>query len=189
MNISNPKTSFSTLSNCKIIPKNSSLFPENLKILPDCPEILFVLGNNKILNNFSISIVGTRNSSEEGNHIAFQLSQNLSRENIIIISGLATGIDTSAHLGAISAGKTIAIVASGFNYISTQKKDLISQILNSGGAIISEYFPDTPPQKFSFLKRNRLIATLSQATVIIESPEKGGAINTAKTAKKFIKIQ
>jgi len=153
--------------------------------LKDCPEILFVLGNEKILNYFSISIVGTRNSSKEGNHIAFDIATNLAKEKIIIISGLANGIDTSAHLGAISNGKTIAIIACGFQFISSKQFTILNQILLTGGAIISEYFPDAPPQTFSFLKRNRLIAAISKALIVIEAPEKSGALNTAKIAMQL----
>lgn len=146
---------------------------------------MFVLGNEKVLNEFSISIVGTRNSSEEGNHIAYQISKNLASNNIVIVSGLASGIDTASHQGAIDTGKTIAIIASGFNYISSKNFTLLNQILTSGGAIISEHFPDVPPQPFSFLKRNRLIASISKALIVIEAPEKSGALNTAKTAIKL----
>lgn len=173
----------------KLITKKSPYFPKKLCDLPDCPEILFVLGNEKILNKFSISIVGTRNSSAAGNNITLDLSKNLSDNNIIIISGLASGIDTQAHLGALSSNnpKTIAIIACGFNHLLSNSKNikLIKNILNNNGAIITEYFPDTPPQKFSFLKRNRLIAVISDATIVIQAPLKSGALNTAKTALAF----
>ena len=177
---------FSNNLTVKLITKKSPYFPKKLYDLPDCPEILFVLGNEKILDDFSISIVGTRNSSTTGNDIALDLSNNLSNNNIIIVSGLASGIDTQAHLGALSSSnpKTIAIIACGFNHLLTNSKNikLIKKILDNNGAIITEYFPDTPPQKFSFLKRNRLIAAISETTIVIEAPLKSGALNTATTA-------
>lgn len=118
-------------------------------------------------------------------HIAYQISKNLASNNIVIVSGLASGIDTAAHQGTINTGKTIAIIASGFNYITSKSITLLNQILESGGAIISEYFPDVPPQTFSFLKRNRLIASISKALIVVEAPEKSGVLNTAKTAMKL----
>lgn len=170
----------------KLIFKKSLQFPKQLYNLADCPEMLFVLGNEQILNSFSISIVGTRNSSILGNNIALNLSKNLSNNNIVIVSGLASGIDTQAHLGVLSSNnpKTIAIIACGFNHLLANSKNikLVKEILNNNGAIISEYFPDTPPQKFSFLKRNRLIAAISDITIVIEAPLKSGALNTAKIA-------
>ena len=169
--------------NVKFISKNSKYFPKNLLDLPDCPEILFIIGNEKILNNTSVSIVGTRNSSESANKIAFDLSQKLSSAAISIVSGLANGIDENAHQGTFNCGKTIAIIASGFNHISNSKLYLVNQIIANGGTIISEYFPDVPPQKYSFLKRNRLIASFSRALIVVQAPSKSGSLNTAKTAK------
>ena len=179
--------------NIKLISKDSKFFPKNLYNLSDCPDVLFVLGNEKILNNFSISIIGTRNSSKLGNEIAFDLANKLAYNNITIVSGMASGIDTQAHTGALSnpgflANTTIAIIACGFNHIFTSKnKSLIDKIIQNNGAIISEYFPDSPPQNFSFLRRNRLIAAISEALIVIEAPLKSGALNTAQTAKKLSK--
>lgn len=171
----------------KLISKSSPFFPIALNNLTDCPDILFIIGNEKILNQFSIAMVGTRNSSEEGNRISFEFAKNLAQQNIIVVSGLANGIDTHSHLGAISSGKTIAILAYGFQYIPSQKLSLLNEILASGGAVISEYFPDTPPQKFFFLRRNRLIAAISKALIVIQAPEKSGALNTAQIAMQLKK--
>lgn len=169
----------------EIISKDSPYFPKNLLKLSDCPDILFTIGNKEILNSFSVSIVGTRNSSTQGNEIAFDMSQNLSSNNIVIVSGMASGIDTQAHLGAIN---TIAIVACGFSHLFAKSNlEIINSIINSGGAIISEYFPNTPPQKYTFLNRNRLIAAISNATLVIEAPLKSGALNTAQIAKSLNK--
>ena len=98
------------------------------------------------------------------------------------------GIDTNAHLGTFDNGKTIAIIACGFNYLfESQNEKIVKEILKNNGTIISEYFPDTPPQAFTFLRRNRLIATISNATVVIEAPIKSGSLNTAQTALKYNK--
>lgn len=183
-NFYNSKTH--VFSNFHIIPKESKYFPKNLLSLQDCPDILFVLGNKEILNSFCISIVGTRNSSALGNKIAFDFSKELSNNGITIASGMASGIDTNAHLGALN--KTIAVIACGFEHIFSKKNNtIIENIINSGGAIISEYFPNTPPQKFTFLDRNRLIAAISEATIIVEAPLKSGALNTVQTAQTLDK--
>ena len=181
MNIN--KTYFSKI---KLISKDSDFFPKRLLDLDDCPDVLFVLGNEKILNTTSVSIVGTRNSSILGNEIAFTLSQNISSNQITIVSGMAKGIDTQAHLGALQTGKTIAIIACGFDYFfKSRDSKLITEIIKNDGAIISEYFPDTMPQAFTFLKRNRLIAAISDITIVVEAPIKSGSLNTAKTALNY----
>ena len=167
----------------KIISKSSKYFPKKLLNLPDCPDVLFVIGNEKILNDICVSIVGTRNSSELGNKITYDLARNLSSLGITIVSGLANGIDTEAHSGTLKNGKTIAILASGFNHISNSKLYLTNQIIANDGAIISEYFPDVAPQKYSFLKRNRLIAAFSDALIVVQAPAKSGSLNTAETAR------
>jgi len=173
-------TSYPLLSPIKLISKNSEFFPKKLFDLEDCPDILYILGNEKILNNFSLSIIGTRKSSNLGNDITFNLAKDLSNNNITIVSGLASGIDTQAHLGAISS--TIAIVAYGFNYFTHTNLPLIENILKNNGAIVSEYFPDTPPKKFTYLKRNRLVAAISNGVVVTEAPAKSGALYTANLA-------
>lgn len=167
----------------KLLSKDSPYFPKNLLSLSDCPDMLFILGNEKILNNTSVSIVGTRKSSQLGDELAFNISQKLSKQNITIVSGLAKGIDSKAHRGSFNNGKTIGIIAYGFNYLqSSSDMKIVTEILNNGGTIISEYFPDTPPQAFCYLKRNRLVATISFITIVIEAPIKSGALNTAKIA-------
>lgn len=171
----------------QIVTMESKLFPVGLKSLPDCPPFLFAVGDTSILNKHCISIVGTRNSCEDGNRIAYSLSRSLANEQFIIVSGFANGIDTNSHLGAISTGKTIAILAYGFQWISPSKISLARNIIESGGLILSEFFPDFFPQKFYFLKRNRLIATISICTVIVEAPQKSGALHTATIAKDFNK--
>lgn len=175
-------------SHIKLVPSHSPLFPNNLKTLPDCPEVLFVMGDENILNSFGVSIIGTRNSSEDGNQIAYQFAKELAEKDVVVISGMATGIDSQAHLGAASVGKTIAIVACGFYHLkSSQNIFMVNQIIANGGAVISEYFPDAPPQKYSFLHRNRLIAALCHSLLVIEAPEKSGATYTATLALQLQK--
>ena len=172
----------------KIIEKDNILFPNNLKILKDCPEKIYLLGNENILNGPSISIVGTRNSTELGNKIASNISEALSKNDLIIVSGAADGIDSQAHISSSKIYKTIAYVAGGFNNILRDERlRLAKEIISSGGTIISEYDLDYPVQKYMFLCRNRLIAAHSNATIVIEAPLKSGALNTAKQARTLNK--
>jgi len=107
----------------------------------------------------------------------------LCNENVIV-SGLADGVDFEAHLAAVeNRGKTIAILGQGVNMISSQpKRDLAEKIIETGGLIVTEHFPDELPTKFSFLNRNRLQSALSEKVFVIESEEKGGTMYTAKKA-------
>jgi len=167
----------------KIIKKEDSLFPKRFLDLEDCPKEIYIIGNEELLNNFSISIVGTRNASPMGKSIAFELSKNLSKY-ATIVSGMATGIDYNAHLGAIINKNTVGIIAGGFKSgLIGNKMSLAKNILDNNGLIISEYQLDMPPQKHLFLERNRLIAALSEATIIVEAGIKSGSLNTAKHAQ------
>lgn len=164
------------------IENTNNLFPEKLKnITPKIKEI-YVEGNIKILNNFGIAVIGSRNSSKEGEKITNEIVEKLSKYNINIISGLALGIDTQAHNSCLYAkGKTIAVIGSGFNHIyPTENKDLFQRIIKSGGAIISEYPPETIVESKNFPKRNRIISALSDGILVIEGKYGSGTGITAK---------
>ena len=148
------------------------------------PKQIYILGNTEILNRKSVAIVGCRDYSNYGKEVAEKLAYNLSKQNIIIVSGLAKGIDTFAHLGAIKAkGKTIAVVAHGLDMIYPKENiDLAKQIIKTGGAIISEYPIGTKPERENFPKRNRIISGISEATIVVEAREKSGSLITANFA-------
>ncbi len=138
-------------------------------------------GNTYLLSNTCIGIVGTRKASELGNNIAKKFAMELNKRNITIVSGLASGIDTNAHMGAIT--NTIAIVAGGFEEILRGEKYVLAKkILENNGLIISEYPQKMPVLVHQFLDRNRLISALSKAVIVVEAPEKSGALNTAMHA-------
>ena len=160
----------------------SEYFPEGFKKLKNCPLKIHVCGNKELLKETCISIVGTRYSSQFGNELSFKISSELSTE-FTIVSGMATGIDQSAHKGSLEGKKTIAIIAGGFeSTISSHNYKIAKDILDSGGLILTEYENNIPPQNFTFLNRNRLIAAISLATIVIEAPIKSGAMSTAKHA-------
>lgn len=146
--------------------------------------ILFLKGNENLLLEKAISIVGTRRPSPYGIFSAHYFSRELSRFGYVIISGLALGIDTFAHQGTLkNRGKTIAMLGHGLDRIyPSQNYQLAESILKMGGALISEYPPQVPPNKYHFPERNRLISLFSAGTLVIEAPEKSGSLITAQFA-------
>ncbi|MBI4993868.1 DNA-protecting protein DprA [Candidatus Wolfebacteria bacterium] len=170
-----------------IIKNTDEKFPFLLKQIPNPPEKLYILGD--LPDDLSdsapkIAIVGTRKASAHGREFAKKLSKKLTELGAIIVSGLAMGIDTAAHEGAVLAkGKTIAVLANGLDSIyPKQNENLAKKILELGGAIVSEYEPKTPAYQNQFLERNRIVSGLSIATIVIEAPEQSGSIVTARLA-------
>ncbi|MBQ7906127.1 MAG: DNA-processing protein DprA [Spirochaetaceae bacterium] len=158
-------------------------YPVMLNQVYDAPYGLFVRGSLSVLNTPAVSIVGTRNPSVSGFKTTFNFSKELTTLGYTVVSGLALGIDTAAHKGTILSGKTIAVLACGLDniYPSVNKK-LAVEIIKNGGCLISEYSPGEPPLKWRFIQRNRIISGLSEATVVMESPPKSGALITADFA-------
>lgn len=170
-------------SDFEIIKITDKSYPNALKHIHKPPQKLYVKGSAEILNNFSIAVVGTRKMSEYGKVQTEIITEFLAKNGITIISGFAKGIDITAHITAIkNNAPTIAVLGGGFNNIyPPAHKNYIDEILKNG-AIISEYPPDEQPLKAYFPQRNRIIAGLSEATIVIEAPEKSGAIITAHLA-------
>ncbi len=159
--------------------------PERLKIAKVLG--LYILGNIEPAFLY-LAIVGTRRASQEGLKTAENFASELVNYEIVIVSGAAFGIDTAAHLGAIkSGGKTIAILGEGIDKFFNTRKNLAEKILTNQGTIISEYAPGTPGLPQNFPNRNRLIAALSDGIILIEVPEKSGALITAKYALEYNK--
>ena len=170
----------------EIISYDSSKYPNLLKQISNAPQILYVDGNSKILNNIAISIIGSRSCSENGIKQAKQFAYELAYQNIVIVSGMAKGIDTAAHIGTLEAGgKTIAVLGCGFKHIFPKENiGLFKKIIESGGAVISEYPPETEASSKRFLERNRIVSGLSMATLVIEAAYRSGTSVTAGLAKK-----
>lgn len=164
----------------------SKEYPEQLREIYDAPLKLYVLGNKEILNQTGVAIVGSRNATEYGKRVALQFSKDLSKNGINIISGLALGIDTCAHLGTLHQdciGKTIAVLGSGLDEIyPKQNISLARKIIQMGGCLISEYPLGAKPEKMHFPKRNRIISGLSKGVLIVEASEKSGSLITADFA-------
>lgn len=159
-------------------------FPALLKEIPGAPEKIYFRGVLDPLNNPCIAIVGTRKLTDHGKSIAKKFAKSLVDRGFTIVSGLALGIDSAAHEGALEAGgKTVAVLATGMDTVyPSQNKGLAEKILENGGALISEYPENTPSYPSQFLERNRIVSGLSLATIVIEAPIGSGAISTAHHA-------
>lgn len=165
----------------KIIGINDSLFPYRLRIIPDPPILLYAFGNVDILSaNNMVSVIGTREPTEYGINSAQSISRILAEKGAIIVSGLAVGCDTAAHKGCLQGkGQTVAVLAHGLDRIyPSQNRELAKEIVNSGGALISEYPPDTEIKPKQFVERDRLQSGLSDAVIVIETDIRGGTMHT-----------
>lgn len=184
----------------KLLHNTDFCYPELLRQIADPPYLLFCRGNEKILAEKSLSIVGTRRLTPFGKKAAFSFSHDAVLNGCNVISGLANGADSFAHKGAVSAifdrmeagqdlegiGKTVAVLPSAIdNIVPSSNKVLASNILKTGGCIISEYEPGISTAAWHFVARNRIIAGLSPATVVIEAPPGSGALITADFALEY----
>lgn len=161
-------------------------YPERLAALAQPPKQLRTTNSNVrgLLNQPTLGIVGSRKVSSYGRGITQQLANEMARAGVCIISGLALGVDSIAHRAALEArGKTIAVLPSGIQTIyPAAHRDLARQIVQSDGALISEYKDDFKPLNVSFIQRNRLIAGLSDVLLVTEAAEKSGSLHTANFA-------
>jgi DNA protecting protein DprA len=165
-------------------------YPESLKKLKDPPRWLFIQGNTELLHSSSIvAVIGTRDASDEGKALAYEISRNLARQNVIVLSGLAKGIDEVAHRGCVDYyGQTIAVLGHGisFHRLSRAALTLREQIVRRGGAIVSEYLPSDPPSNRSYLRRNELQVALSKVVIPVEFPSlNSGTGATIRRAKNL----
>ena len=172
-------------------------YPNLLKEIYDLPISLYVKGNVSILNRKSIAIVGCREASIYGISATKYFSYHLTKQGMNIVSGLAKGVDSYAHIGSIcgqsssyphvdnqnTCGKTIAVVGNGLDMVYPKENDFLAkQIVEKGGAILSEYPLGTKPEKMNFPARNRIISGLSKGVIVIEAKEKSGTLITVDFA-------
>lgn len=168
------------------VEKFDSNYPPLLWQLPDAPNALNILGAYNP-HDTCIAIVGTRHPSVRGVETAHKFAYELAKVGFTIVSGLAYGIDTAAHEGALAAtGKTIAVLGSGLKQISPRANiTLAEKIIETGGAVFSEYDENETGAKYHFIERNRIIAGMCVATIVIEAPQKSGALFTADFALEY----
>lgn len=163
--------------------------PDLLQEIPDPPKLLYIEGELPPQTDTYLAVVGSRKMSAYGKRVCQQLILGLRGSPIAVVSGLALGIDSVAHESALEAGlKTVAVLPSGLAdsaIYPTAHRNLAHRIVKSGGALMSEYEPEEKPRHWTFLERNRIVAGLCHATLVIEAPERSGALVTAKLALEY----
>ncbi len=157
-------------------------YPESLKNIYSPPILLYVRGRIRPEDADAIAIVGSRRTSYYGISTCERLAEQLASRGIAVISGLARGIDTTAHKGALKSGRTIAVLGSGLNYIYPPENRRLAEEISKKGAVISEFPMATPPNSRNFPRRNRIISGLSLGVVVVEASEKSGSLITANFA-------
>lgn len=158
-------------------------YPGQLKTIYDPPPVLFIRGQIRCLHETGVALVGSRKASNYGLSVAETLSRQLAEAGINIISGMARGIDTAAHRGALQGGgKTIAVLGCGVDVIYPRENGKIMIEITRAGAVVSEFPPGFPPEAWHFPVRNRVISALSKIVVVVEAAERSGALITAHVA-------
>lgn len=167
----------------KIISVGEENYPKNLKEIEDCPLCIYVLGKIKKSDKKSISIIGSRKISDYGKKCCEYFSGNLARKGFVIVSGMARGIDSVAHISCLKQkGRTIGVLGTGIDRIyPPENKNLFEKIVQNG-AVITEYPLGYPPYPENFIVRNRIITGLSKATLVIEGAEKSGTLVSSSYA-------
>lgn len=160
-------------------------YPSSLRALPDPPIVLYSWGNWTGTDaERSIAVVGSRMATHYGRLCARNISHDLAEAGVTVISGLARGVDTEAHTGAMDAeGRTIAVIGSGLNKLyPRENRNLAQRIADGHGAVVSEFPMDLPPSRTTFPMRNRIVSGWSCATLVVEASGRSGALITARTA-------
>ncbi len=170
-------------ADCRLLAFDNADYPPLLKQIPDAPLLLYVRGDAKVLSQHAVAMVGSRRPSAYGSSVAHRLAHDLAARQLVLVSGLARGVDSAAHRGALEAnGKTVAVLGSGLDVIyPRENKGLAGQIAKSG-ALISEFPLGTGPTPENFPIRNRIISGLSLGVVVVEAAEYSGSLITARLA-------
>ena len=166
----------------RLIFLGDDIYPPLLARLEDAPAVISVLGDAALLSARAVAVVGSRNASANGQRLAEGLSAELAAAGLVVVSGLARGIDAAAHKGALKTGTTIACVAGGPDVVyPPEHRDLQARIA-AGGAVVAEHAPGVQPQARHFPRRNRLIAGLSLGVLVVEASPRSGSLITARLA-------
>ena len=168
----------------RAVPRISEEYPASLHEIFDPPATLYVRGDANLSAERMFAIVGTRRATRDGKRAAREFARTLAGEGVSVVSGLARGVDTAAHEGALEGGApTIAVLGSGADVIYPPENELLAErILDAGGAVVSEYVPGAEPSKGNFPQRNRIISGLCAGVLLVEGAENSGAMITVNLA-------
>lgn len=165
------------------IPKEDPRYPEMLRRIPDAPQVLYGIGDVSLLQRRGLAAVGSRKCTEYGKRVAMQIGKTAAQNGVVLISGMAKGIDRFAHLGALRAGgKTIAVLGSGADICYPRENRQLYDEIAESGLLLSQFPPGTEPRPYTFPQRNRIIAGLAEATAVVEAGTNSGALITAEHA-------
>jgi DNA processing protein len=165
------------------IPLGDQRYPPLLAAIPDPPVVLWVRGCSDCLQRAAVAIVGSRAATPYGLEMARRLGMDTSAHGLVVVSGLARGVDSAAHRGALSGeGATVAVLGSGIDVIYPAEHGRLADEIIQRGAVVSEFPPGTPPLAFHFPLRNRIISGLSLAVIVVEAAERSGSLITAECA-------
>ena len=172
---------------CHLIHWEESKYPKRLLEIYDPPPLLYVRGNQQVLNRYTISIVGTRRPTPYGNQIAERLARDLAEHGLIVASGLARGIDSSAHRGACAAsrGGTIGVLGSGIDVVYPKENRKLFEEVEKRGAIITEFPMGTYPAPENFPVRNRMVAGMALGVIVVQGAQYSGSLITSRLAMEF----
>ena len=167
---------------CLIEPESPDM-PELLRQIPDPPTLLYLVGSKDVLHLPALAIVGSRNPTRGGIQNAYEFSRHLARAGFCIVSGLAQGIDTAAHQGALDGGgQTVAFLGHGIDRVYPAENRMLAHRIAENGALCSEYPLGSPPRREHFPQRNRLISGLSLGTLVVEAARRSGSLISARLA-------
>ena len=165
------------------VPWSDPRYPSSLRPISDPPPVLWIRGTMSVFDGASVAIVGSRRGSPYALAVAERLSADLGARGLVVTSGLARGVDSAAHRGALSVGgRTLAVLGCGADVAYPREHQSLMADIATTGAVVSELVPGTPPQAQFFPRRNRIISGLSRAVVVIEAGEKSGSLITARCA-------
>ena len=168
---------------CDVISFFDEAYPEKLRQIYRPPMVLFTRGDISLLQKEIITIVGSRYPTKYSQDVINRLVPNIVQSGQVVASGLAKGVDALAHKAALfNQGKTIAVIGNGLNFSYPMQNFALQEEIVQKGLLISEYLPDTPPRRYRFPERNRILAGLSQSVIVTEAKEKSGSLITANLA-------
>lgn len=171
----------------RLVVRGEAGYPARLLQIPNPPHLLFCCGSADLDEEKAVGVVGTRRASEYGLRHARQISRGLAEAGVCVVSGLALGVDSAGHRGALDGrGKTIAVLGGALDkFYPAENRAIAREIVDCGGSVISEYPLGFAPTKYTFLHRNRIIAGMTQGVVVVEGAKRSGALRTAQDALDF----
>ncbi len=168
-----------------ILPLEDERYPPLLRTIADPPSLLYILGDPTLLHLPGVAVVGSRRISSYGRYVTRKLCTDLATTGVVVVSGMASGVDGQAHLAALAAqGKTVAVLGTGLARPYPAEHKGLFQKIAQAGVVISEFSPDTPPSGPNFPRRNRIISGLSLGVIVVEAGLRSGSLITARLASE-----